>query len=189
MTGVNARLQVGDTRLVALAPHHLPALRQVELEESLAFRWRHHGSHPSPVDFESSLWAGALCHFLVLDSREDPVGLVSAYDADMANGHCRVAAASFRGKASGTRIITGMFLLLDYVFFGWPMRKVYLESLAFNVPQFQSVVGSLMREEGRLEQHSFLGGSYHDLLVLAIYREDWEPYALRWMSSRGRDDR
>lgn len=187
MTTARSWLATAGTRLVPLAPHHMAALREVELSDYLIFRWRHHGAHPSPAEFEADIWSSGLCHFLVEDAQKRLCGFVSAYDADLAHGHCRMAAAQFDPRASGLSVLTGGFLLWDYLFRGWPIRKIYLESLDFNLAQFRGLLDDLAREEGVLRQHTYLEGAYHDLHILAIYREEWESgnsRAKRWLESR-----
>ncbi len=171
-----ARLGTESTFLVPLAPEHAAGLRNLELSEELAFRWRHAGAHPSPEQYSASLWTDVLCSFLVLDKSHDaaPLGLVTAYQPDHSNGHCRVAAARF-GPAgpSGRHVMRAVALLLDYLFRGWPFRKIYFEVPEYNLGQFGSGVGSLFVEEARLPDYVFLDGRYWSLTFLTVSRERW----------------
>lgn len=178
---VRARLSSGSVTLVPLEPALLASLRNAELSEHLAFRWRHHGRHSSPAEFEAILWE-CLCNFIVLTNGR-PTGIVSAYEQDFVNQHCKVAAAAF---SSGPSISTtvGALLLIDYLFQGWPFRKLYFETASFNRQQFATHIERLpVQEEGRLSQHLFLDGAYHDLIVLALYREAWQAARHRWLRS------
>lgn len=172
-----ARFHARSTVLVPLAPEHTAGLRNLELSEELAFRWRHGGAHPSPDQYAASVWMDVLCNFLVFDSSSgagDPVGLVSAYQPDHANGHCRVAAARFIPSATaGRHVLRGAMLLLDHLFRGWPFRKVYFEVPEYNLPQFSSGIGSLLTEEARLDDYLYLDGRYWSMCFLAITREHW----------------
>lgn len=181
---ISATLTAGHTRLVPLNPGFLPQLHQLELSPELSFRWRHHGAHPNPSDFEAGLWQ-CLCNFVVL-SDERPVGIVSAYDQDFLGHHCKVAAAKFGVDSGGLSVITGVFLLIDYLLQGWPFQKLYFESPEYNAKQFRSACGTILHEEGRLKNHVFLDGEYADLLVLALYRSEWSTYSEKWFASRQR---
>lgn len=177
-----ANLRYGQVSLVPLVPQFMPRLREIELSESLAFRWRHHGRHISPAEHEQVLWA-SLCNFVVL-VKEIPVGLVSAYDEDFANGHCKIAACAFPG-ANGVPVLRGLFLLIDYLFQGWPFRKLYAESVAYNALQFGKHTHAALVEEGRLKEHVFLDGTYHDLILHSIGRDSWRQARAYWLRSRG----
>ncbi len=163
--------------LVPLAPEHLSALRNLELGDHIAFRWRHSGAHYHPEAYSQSVWEGVLASFLVFDRERmsEPRGLVTAYQADTANGHCRVAATRFGvGTSSSFATIRGVFLLFDYLFKGWNFRKIYLEVPAFNLEQFTSAAtDGLFVEEGRLHEYTYLDGEFWDLVFLALGRDRW----------------
>jgi hypothetical protein len=168
--------------LVPLAPEHLSALRNLELGDDIAFRWRHGGAHVHPDAYSQSVWDGVLASFLVFDRQNatEPRGLVTAYQADTANGHCRVAATRFGvGTSSSFATIRGLFLLFDYLFKGWNFRKLYLEVPSFNLSQFTSAADHLFDEEARLVDYVFLDGEYWDLVFLALDRAVWRDQRQR----------
>lgn len=173
-----ARFHAKSTLLVPLAPEHTAGLRNLELSEELAFRWRHGGSHPAPDQYAASLWTDVLCNFLVFDTSSSdgsPIGLVSAYQPDHPNGHCRIAAARFApSTVAGRHVLRGAMLLLDHVFRGWPFRKVYFEVPEYNLPQFSSGIGTLLIEEARLADYLYLDGRYWSMCFLAMTREHWD---------------
>lgn len=172
---VEARLVGRRVHLRPLEPTDYPALRRVELSEALAFRWRLGGVHVPPEEFSQSLWSDALAHFIVINRvNGEAIGFVSAYNANHVNGTVFLAAASFSlHREVGSRILGAIGLLIDYVFAGWPFRKAYFEAADFNLRQFERAVGWLLVEEGRLRQHVFLDGAYHDLVTLALWRSTW----------------
>lgn len=135
-------LSNGHVRLRALDIADLDWLRAAETDELLAFRWRLRGGHPSPNDFVDQLWHGLLVMFVVEKVDDSAsVGILSAYQADQRNGHCRVAGARLSLDGSmDSSFLAGLALFLDYLFGGWPFRKVYLETPEFNLPQFASAV-------------------------------------------------
>lgn len=170
------KLEARGVRLVPLAPEHLSGLRALELSTELAFRWRHAGAHTSPEQYAASSWNDLLCSFLVFNPADlsSPRGIVSAYQADHANGHCRVAAARFGpSERPALTVMRALVLLFDYLFAGWRFRKLYFEVPAYNLPQFRSAVGQVLVEEGRLNDYVYLNGEYWDWVFLALTRERW----------------
>jgi hypothetical protein len=170
-------LSNGSVRLRALGPHDLDWLRAAETGEFLAFRWRLHGAHPSPPDYVEQLWRGTLALFVV-ERAGTPIGVLSAYQADQRNGHCRVAAARLEsGDSMDTSFMAGVGLFLEYLFAGWPFRKLYLETPEFNLNQFASAVDrGIFRVEARLEEFMFLADRYWDVLFLSVSRNSWNSF-------------
>lgn len=151
----------------------VPTLRRYEIGTENAFRWRLHGQHPSPNEYETALWS-CLCNFVIVVAGR-PIGLVSAYDQDHTNGHCKLAALKFNANgAPSAAMARGGLLLVDYLFQGWPFRKIYIETTGYNYGQFARRHDRYrLKEEGRLREHVYLSGIYHDLVVLSLYRHDW----------------
>lgn len=174
-----ARLTNGAIRLRALTMRDMAWLRDAETGEDLAYRWRLHGAHPSPRDHAEQVWQGVLALFVVEQVADgEPLGVLSAYQADHRNGHCRIAAARLGTTDSAdTAFLAGIALFYDYLFAGWPFRKLYLETPEFNVGQFGSAVDrGLMRVEARLEEFTYLHGRYWDVLFLSVTRESWAGF-------------
>lgn len=76
-------------------------------------------------------------------------------------------------QGHGTAAAEGSVLLLDHLFATFDLRKVYAET-------HDGAVGGLARiaaawdavtEEGRLTDHLFHNGAFHDLVILAIDRD------------------
>jgi RimJ/RimL family protein N-acetyltransferase len=65
-------------------------------------------------------------------------------------------------------------LAIEYLFKGWPFRKIYLEVADYNLNQFGSILRRFAREEGRLRDHLYLDRRWWDLVLIAIWRDDWE---------------
>jgi hypothetical protein len=63
-------------------------------------------------------------------------------------------------------------LFVDYLFQGWPYRKLYIECPEYNQDQIQSFL-SLCHMEGLLREHLFLDGRYWDLGTWSIWRDSW----------------
>ena len=174
-------------RLRALGPDDLDWLRAAETGAWLSFRWRLHGAHPHPQEYAEQIWAGTLALF-VAESATDarPLGILSAYQPDHRNGHCRVAAARLESSGSADALfLAGLTMFFDYLFSGWPFRKLYLETPEFNIAQFRSALDrGVLQLEGRLREYVFLADRYWDVLFLSVSRQSWAEFRTTTLGRR-----
>ena len=169
-------------RLVPLSPaHHGEAYELFTTGRSLT-RFRLRGATPSSEAFVRLLWDRVLAQFAILDGNRF-VGLVSSYEADLRNRHAHVAVV-VRPDAPVAAGPEGVALLLDHLFDEFDLRKVYAEVLEPNSATFRSGLGTVFSLEGRLRAHEYLEGGYHDMLVLAVTRAEWEEHATRFLGPR-----
>jgi hypothetical protein len=152
-------------------------LRQAELSEFLAFRWRHRGEHIPPGEIGPALWSSTFVNFVVASqgTPNEPAGIVSAYELDMVSMHCKVAVASF-SATHRTVTFRGLLLTLDYLFAGWPLRKIYFDIPAYNVAQIGRALRTRLSDEGVLREHIYLNDQFHDLRIAALYRDRWREW-------------
>jgi RimJ/RimL family protein N-acetyltransferase len=148
-------------------------LYALALAPEVAWHWRYKGTTPSPDQFIRQLWEGVAAQYVV-EPRSDhpaPQGLVCVYNM---NSLSRFAYHSLV-MAPDSRPGLGMeasIILLESAFRSFGLRKIYMEVPGYNLDSFESSIrrGYLV-EEGRLIRHELLGGTYHDLHILALYRE------------------
>jgi RimJ/RimL family protein N-acetyltransferase len=149
-------------------------IRAAELSDDLAVRWRHRGATPSPEQFAQRLWAGVLAQYLVVAHHDEHVvGLVTAYDADMTSGTVWVGFVRFDSSGHSPLMVEGIVLLVDHLFEHWPFRKLYGETVDFNLAGLRNPLARLLVQEGRLREHVYAAGRYWDLHHLALYRSTW----------------
>jgi RimJ/RimL family protein N-acetyltransferase len=140
----------------------------------LGFRWRHQPGTLNPEQLPTLLWQGVLAQFLVdHNTTGDRLGLAVAYQANMAHRTAYVALALDPGAHRLGWPLEGFKLFMRYLFDAFDLRKVYAEAIDHNLAQYRGIVGRLAREEGRLREHLYVGGRYHDVHLLAFYRADW----------------
>ncbi len=181
----NAGPSFSATRGVSLRPllpEDIPALYRASLDPATSFRWRYRGTTPSVAAFTESLYDSTLAHFAVIDRKTLVLqGLAALYNADLNAGWAYVAhqRVSERRSARGQMLVGG-FLIIDYGFRTWPLRKIYAEIPSYNFDELLKVAAPPMHEEGVLSRHLYHNGQYINVHILAIDREDWEPYAARW---------
>jgi RimJ/RimL family protein N-acetyltransferase len=77
----------------------------------------------------------------------------------------------YLGKGYGREAID---LLLDWSFRIMNYRRIHLETLANNERAVRCYRACGFVEEGRLRQHEYYNGSYADVLVMGILRDEWE---------------
>lgn len=165
------------SRFVALRPvatSDYSALHALETSSPLAWRWRQRGRTASPEEFVRGLWTGVLAQFIVVRNDGRPLGLVLAFDADHINGIARFAVLKFDLEDSSPRFLVGCGMFLDYLFYWWPLRKLYAEATETNFKQFASGERlGYFQVEGRLVDYAFRAGVYEDVLIISITRDVW----------------
>jgi len=132
-------------------------------------------------DFSDRFGQQTLIGFIVSSVKTgDAVGYTNLYDADLSLGHCYVGGAMRTDRIGSGLGIEGVGLTINYAFQTWRFRKLYAGVTEASARYFSSTLGSLLREEGRLRQHLFFAGEYWDLVIMALYRDDWAE----WMEKR-----
>ena len=148
------------------------------LDPEVVFRWRYRGAFPDAADFARSMVNGVLVQFIVQKKgSSEPVGLVTAYNANHREGWVYVAGLSAPSQFHTGLVLEGVRALVSYLFLVWPLRKIYFESIEFNTKAFSNIPEKLLIEEGRLKDHVFYAGKYWDLVTFATYARDWSEFS------------
>lgn len=161
--------------LVPVTPAHHEFLYELATSAEVSFHWRFRGAAPPYELFVQGIWANMFCQYVVLRKPGlDPVGHVIVYGADFRNGFAYVGVATNKAVQGTSLGIEATIILIDYLFAGFPFRKLYAESLAFDFARFASGSERLFRIEGVMKAHHYYAGRYWDQYILAFYREEWE---------------
>lgn len=112
--------------------------------------------------------------YMIFELCEHPVGVVNFTNLDKVNRKCLWG--FYLGEENvpcGTGMIMG-HLGLTYAFSNLKVRKVCGEVFAFNLSSinFHKRLGFV--EEGRLVKHVLKNGRYEDIILFALFEEDWE---------------
>jgi RimJ/RimL family protein N-acetyltransferase len=168
MTGRHVRLR-------AVFPSDYEYLYALATHEKLGWRWRYRGTTPNPEVFQQNLWQTTVVQFVV-ERIEDgrSIGHVQAFDADDRNGFCHIGILLDPAVERSGWALEALLLFLDYLFTVFTYRKIYAEVVEFNYEQFASGANSVFKVEGRFKDHDWHAGRYWDLIVLALYRQDFE---------------
>jgi len=86
------------------------------------------------------------------------------------------------GKGYGTE---AKMLLLHYAFNTLNLRKICSSVLAFNERSLRYALKCGYAEEGRRREHHFRDGRYWDEILLAVFRDDWQPLWEEFAKERG----
>lgn len=179
------------TRLRVVSPNDYGILYDLLVgDPSTAFRWRLRGATPSPEQFTQLLWDGVLAQYALcaLDS-DEPIGLVCCYAPEFRHSYARIAAVVRPQLQKQGWPLEGVVRFVDLCFRLWPFRKLYLESLEFNLEQFGDGLAPWVVEEGRLRGHEWHDGQFWDMVYLALYRSTWEAQRPEVLSPIGQSNR
>jgi RimJ/RimL family protein N-acetyltransferase len=115
----------------------------------------------------------ALLHLAITPANSDiPIGLTSAYSANLQSGTCYVGTVISPKYIRTGAGFKATLLFIAYLFKTWPFLKIYMELPEFNMDQFNSGSNRYFHLEGRLKNHYYFNGTYFDELICAFYLED-----------------
>jgi RimJ/RimL family protein N-acetyltransferase len=110
---------------------------------------------------------------MIVDSTDRAVGLVSAYGFNGMNRTVYLSVIVAPSAARSGMAFEALSLFVEHLFQTWDLRKIYAEAIYENYLQFASGAGRIFVEEGRLSEHEYFNGRYHDFLILALSRDRW----------------
>lgn len=173
-----------------VTPDDYGMLQMLESAGEIGARWRYRGQTMSPEQWVGSLWSGVLAQFLVIPKGGTmPLGLVRLYRASFQDGHAYLGAVRFDLSSPSALMMRGIALAINYAFGCWSFRKLYMESPAYNVPQFASGIGRFFEIEGCMKDHFEYGGELWDMIILTIDRDDWAREGARVVRSETQPER
>lgn len=154
-----------------------PYLRHLEFDLDDSVLYRHRGVSVAPEQYASSLWAGVLCQFMVCAIDDGhPVGIVSAFAADLRARHARIAFLTDPVVRKLGWPAEGIVLFIDFLFKTFSFHKLYADVLRPNAEAFSAGISALIQLEGEFRDHDVVNGEFVDFLTFAIYRDSWAEY-------------
>ena len=115
--------------------------------------------------------------YFAIESNDELIGECGLHEIDHFNRRCELGIGigrDFWGKGFGQDACR---TLLDYAFEHLNMNRVGLYVLADDPRAVGAYRKAGFIEEGRLRQHSWVRGEFHDELVMSVLREEWKPRA------------
>ena len=114
--------------------------------------------------------------FTICDENDEPVGYTGLQDINYAHGNGVVfiyVKKELRKQGLGIRAIA---LMLDLSFLQLRLHRVTTYVFAHNNPSLALIKRAGFTEEGRMRQACFFNGSFQDLVVVGILKDEWsEP--------------
>jgi RimJ/RimL family protein N-acetyltransferase len=137
--------------------------------------WRFRGHTPSPETFVASIWAGVAAQFVVTKRADQTrIGLMQFDQFNAESGYGYLSAILHPDVLGAGWPIESLYLFVNYLFITRNLRKIYIEASGAALTNYQSAVGALLVEEGRLVDHDYVDGRFVDCHLLALYRQTWE---------------
>lgn len=169
-------------RLVPLLPADLEAVYEMAMSGEAFATWRLRGQTLSFEQFvASAIGQPSHCQFAVWATHATssalggrPAGIVELNNVDQLARVGYLSILTDAEAVQGTPIAgEAISLLLGHAFDVVGLRKVYAETTSVSLPSLDRGTFSIAREEGRLREHVMMKGELRDVIVLAVYAEDF----------------
>jgi RimJ/RimL family protein N-acetyltransferase len=179
-------------RLRPVLPQDTQALYVAATEPSQGFRWRFRGRTPSFDEFERTLFDAVLAQYIVESDVGTGIGMVTLYNADLANGHAWFAflRMTSSSRVASSAMIEGAAHFIDQCFRTWNFRKIYVQTPEFNQYLIDGLVTSgIATVEGELHDHYFYDGRYWSDIYASIDAAVWNKQLSGWFDVVSPPDR
>ncbi len=114
------------------------------------------------------------CSYWIITCDGADVGLACITGIDRDHARCSwafyIASSDLRGRGVGSVV---EYSVLSHVFDTLGLEKLCCEVLDLNVPVIEMHKRFGFSEEGRLRRHIRKGDQWHDVIALAMLREEW----------------
>jgi RimJ/RimL family protein N-acetyltransferase len=159
-------------------PADLADIHSISVLDENWLEWIYRGTSVSPNDVGARLYQpNVLTQVVARSPKSGQIGAhLLAYEAHRL--HAKVAIVAKPAWHRTGLPAEAFAFFMDYLFYNWPFRKLYVEMLS---PQWQRQ-RSLQRffeVEGWLSEHEFYAGRYVDLVIAACTRERFDLEATR----------
>jgi RimJ/RimL family protein N-acetyltransferase len=155
-------------------------LYNLAIADENAYRWVLRGGIPPLEQFIEQQGPSFNTSFTVwLKETGERIGQALIYNIDLRNGHLYVAvviAPDGIGRGVGRETLG---VLIRYALAVYPVRKVYAEVPDFTFTGVEAGVSDapvrdLFAVEGRLREHLYVDGEYHDMYIIGFNRAHWK---------------
>jgi diamine N-acetyltransferase len=107
-----------------------------------------------------------------ITGKNKALGTIYSYNLNLVDGNAFIGGympEDTRGLGYGA---ISCALYLPYLFEFFLLHKVYFEAFGYNKFSLPMLRNFGFVEEGRFKEHRFHDGEYHDLIRMAVYRDD-----------------
>ena len=168
------------TVLRAIEPDDLEALWRWQNDPEVMYYWAEPYSVVSRDELASRYHAGlggpsGGAHWLLIATREgQPIGRIGYVDLDRRNRRTEIALQigerDYWGRGYGS---DALLAFLGYLFHGLNLHKVWLRVEEFNARARRAYEKCGFRRDGVFREHTYVGGRYHDSLIMSITEEEF----------------
>lgn len=112
--------------------------------------------------------------YMIIISKEnnEPIGFIYSFNYNTVNQTIYTAIYIIeKYRKSSIGAISGM-IFYQYVFKTKPIRKIYCTVYEYNKDSLKLLKTAGFKQEGLLKKHRFLAGSYHDMYLMSLSREE-----------------
>lgn len=115
------------------------------------------------------------CKYWIIEFNEKKIGVINLCNIDYYNKRCSwayyIGDMCFRAKGIGKTLECNIY---DYVFNTLNLNKLCCEVFSSNekVIKLHEIFGSDI--EGKLKEHIFKNGAFHDIVIMGISKNKWE---------------
>ena len=125
--------------------------------------------------FLKTYFQGYYHEFFVIEAENEfnLKGCLYSYEYHPQDGVCKICVVigkKYRKTGLGAQ---ATIEFMDYLFKNYSLRKIYSPTFAYNLDSYKAQLDAGMQEEGRLKEYRYYDGKYHDLIILAITREEF----------------
>ena len=112
--------------------------------------------------------------FMIFEKKSNlPVGFIYSSKYDKENGHLDISIYVDQKFRKSYVAAEAGILFCDHLFKNYPLRKIYLTSYSNNSNSLAFSKSAGFTEEGRFKKHRYFNGSYHDKIILSLFKEDF----------------
>jgi RimJ/RimL family protein N-acetyltransferase len=179
------------TTLRAIEREDLDALWRWYNDPEVMYFWAEPYKTMSRDELESRYGGGlsastGRAHWLLITTRDDQgrgetIGRIGYVDLDRRNRHTEIAMMigerAYWGRGYGS---DALIAYLGYLFHELNLLKVWLRVEAFNPRAQRAYEKCGFRRDGVFRDHTFLGGTYYDSIVMSITEDEFRarhPFA------------
>ncbi len=102
------------------------------------------------------------------------VGFIYTYKYKANDGKIHITTYIKPDKRNSMYGVQGCLAFYDYLFKKYSIRKVYCSVVEYNKTSVNILESLEFKLEGNLKKHKYLNGKYYNVLIYALYREDFK---------------
>lgn len=164
--------------IILVPPYDEGLYKLYEWEKDISSRFLWTGERELPNEFEfQSYFVNKLRNeyhtFLFINSKKsnESIGFIYSSNYNPIDGFLNTTIFINKEKRHGAVGAEAGVLFYDYLFKYYPIRKIYSNAYDYNKVSLSFLKSGGFVVEGKLVHHRFFAGKYHDLNLLALYRD------------------